>query len=189
MSKNEKYVMKKTIIVFVLFVFGLGIWGYIQIFGSSVPSDIMELVETKETTVLVDFRLPSYKKRLWVVKNKKVIFSTRVSHGKKSGETYAEKFSNKIGSNMSSLGKYRTAKNSYKGKHGLSLRIYGLDPTNDNAFKRNVVFHGADYAKLSFFFTHCRLGRSEGCFATDPVDNLKVIELIKGGKLMHVVGK
>jgi hypothetical protein len=180
--------MKKIITFFVLFVFGLGIWGSIQIFWSSVPSDIKELVQTEETTVLIDFRLPSYQKRLWVFKNKKVIFSARVSHGKKSGETYAENFSNEPHSNMSSLGKYRTSKNSYIGKHGKSLKIYGLDPTNDNAFQRGIVFHGADYAKLSFIFRLGRLGRSEGCFATDPEDNLKLIELIKGGKLIHVIG-
>ena len=181
--------VKKTIIGLTLIISGVVIWASFQLFGNSIPSDILELMGTEETTVLVDFRLPSYKKRLWVVKNKEVIFSARVSHGEKSGYTYAEKFSNKIHSNMSSVGKYITAKNTYTGKHGLSLRIHGLDRTNDNAYKRDIVFHGADYAKLSFIFTHGRLGRSEGCFATDPEDNLKLIELITGGKMMYVVGK
>ena len=179
--------MKQIIIGFTLIITVIAVWASVQLFGGRVPADLLELVQTKETTVLVDFRMPSYKKRLWVVKNGELIFSTRVSHGRESGDLYAKFFSNKKGSHMSSLGKYITA-NVYKGKHGLSLNIVGLDSTNNNAYDRRIVFHGANYSKLSFVLRHGRLGRSEGCFATDPEDNQKLIDLIKEGKMMYVVG-
>jgi hypothetical protein len=47
---------------------------------------------------------------------------------------------------MSSLGVYKTAE-TYNGKHGLSLRLDGLSPTNSKARERAVVVHGADYVE------------------------------------------
>ena len=115
---------------------------------------------------LIDFSRPSQHKRLWVinVEKGKVLFHTLVAHGKASGADVPMAFSNKDGSEMSSLGFYRTAPTTYTGKHGLSLKLVGLDPGfNTNAESRAVVVHGADYVCEDFVKAHGRLGRSQGC--------------------------
>lgn len=45
---------------------------------------------------------------------------------------------------MSSLGIYRCAE-TYEGKHGYSMRLDGLEPTNSLARERAIVIHSADY--------------------------------------------
>lgn len=50
------------------------------------------------------------------------------------------KYDNKIGCGCTSLGKYRIGK-PYIGTFGLAYKLYGLDSTNNNAFKRYVVLH------------------------------------------------
>lgn len=156
--------------------------------NTSLPSDLEEYKNEKGTIIVIDYRLPSYQNRLWVLKDGNVIFTSRVSHGKNSGSTYATEFSNEPSSNKTCIGKFKTG-NVYYGKHGLSLNVYGLEKgINDNAYKRRIVFHGADYSTKEFLFKHGRLGRSFGCFATSPEDNSKIIELIKGGKMVYVKG-
>jgi|GEM_PF-2835164 len=48
-------------------------------------------------------------------------------HGKNSGLAMAKKFSNKRGSQMSSIGLYTTFSDSYYGDNGISIRLYGHD--------------------------------------------------------------
>lgn len=96
----------------------------------------------------MDFSQSSRKKRFYLldIKNKKLLENTYVAHGKNSGMDMAKSFSNVIGSEKSSLGFYIT-KGTYTGKNGFSLRMAGLDRGfNDNAEKRAIVVHGADYA-------------------------------------------
>ena len=50
------------------------------------------------------------------------------------------RFSNTPGSYCTSLGKYKIGK-SYNGTFGLAFKLYGLDPTNSNAYSRSVVLH------------------------------------------------
>jgi hypothetical protein len=139
---------------------------------------------------LIDFARPSVLKRLWVidVEAGKVLFNTLVAHGKKSGENVPLAFSNQNGSEMSSLGFYRTA-STYNGKHGLSLKIIGLDPGfNTNAESRAVVVHGADYVCESFVQQHGRLGRSQGCPALPVAETSAIVQAIKGGSIMYLHG-
>ena len=128
--------------------------------------------------IVIDYGLPCYKKRLWVKEGKKVLLNTYVSHGKNSGKIFAKKFSNVVGSNMSCFGRFKTSE-IYVGKHGLSMRVNGLDPSNKNALQRGIVFHAAEYATEKFLHTNGFLGRSEGCFATSKNDNRMIIELAK----------
>ena len=60
---------------------------------------------------LVDFSRPSQQKRLLVIDvvGGRVLFHTLVAHGKASGADLPVAFSNQEGSEMSSLGFYRTA--------------------------------------------------------------------------------
>ena len=101
----------------------------------------------KNILTLVDFSLSSNTKRLWVIDlDKKIIlFNTLVAHGRNTGEEFAKQFSNQAESFKSSIGFYATGE-IYDGKHGLSLKLDGLEKgLNDNARVRAVVLHGADY--------------------------------------------
>lgn len=119
----------------------------------------------KNLLTLIDFRLSSNKKRIWVIDMAKdsVIYHDLVSHGRNTGNEYAKKFSNVPNSNQSSLGFYVTGEN-YVGKHGLSLRLDGMERDfNSNARRRAVVMHGADYVDEAFTKAYGRIGRSFGC--------------------------
>jgi hypothetical protein len=136
---------------------------------------------TKDVLTLIDFSKSSNTKRLWVIDltTNEVLFNTLVAHGKNTGEEFANYFSNKAESFQSSLGFYATAE-VYIGKHGLSLRLDGLQKgLNDKARERAVVVHGADYVSESFIKNHKRLGRSQGCPALPVEMNKKIINVIK----------
>lgn len=139
---------------------------------------------------IIDYSMPSDKKRMWVVdlKNQKILFNNLVAHAKNSGSLYATQFSNKDGSHKTSLGLYVT-KGTYTGHKGLSLRMQGLEKgINDHAMERAIVVHGAKYANPDFVKKVGRLGRSWGCPAV-PENLVKpIIGTIKGGSLMFLYG-
>jgi hypothetical protein len=145
-------------------------------------------VSRPEVITIIDYSLPSDKKRLWVLDliHGKVLFCCLVSHGRNSGDLMAEKFSNKPGSNASSPGFYSTGE-TYMGKHGLSLALVGLETgINDKARERAIVLHGADYVSDDFIRKYGRLGRSLGCPAV-PVELSKdIIQTIKGGSCLFI---
>lgn len=95
--------------------------------------------KSKSIMTLIDFSKPSTEKRLYVLdmKNKKLLYTSVVSHGKNSGGNYATSFSNKNGSYKSSLGFYLT-ENTYQGRNGYSLVLTGLEKgINDQAKQRS----------------------------------------------------
>ncbi len=57
---------------------------------------------------------------------------------------------------------------------------------NDNARKREVVVHGADYVSESFINNNKRLGRSQGCPAVPVELSKKIIETIKNKSCMFI---
>lgn len=128
----------------------------------------MNTIETRYS-INIDFSLPGTEKRLWLVDNKtgQTILHTYVAHGKGSGTTYAIKFSNIPGSYKSSLGRSLTAE-IYTGKHGKSIKLDGLDKTNNRMRERAIVIHSATYIENG------KGGRSLGCFAV-PYKDMKVI--------------
>lgn len=137
---------------------------------------------------IIDFSKPSVEKRFFLIdiRNRRVIKRTFVAHGKNSGLLHAESFSNVVHSNQSSLGLYVT-ESTYEGKHGYSLRIQGMSKgLNDNALKRAVVIHGADYVSESFIERNGRLGRSFGCPALPFEESREVIDLIKDGTCLFI---
>lgn len=139
---------------------------------------------------IIDFSKPSNEERFFVIdlENKKVDFSTYVTHGKNSGLGTAVKFSNNPNSYQSSLGFYLT-KNTYEGSNGYSLRLLGLEPgINSNAMDRNIVVHGADYATKEFMDKYGFLGRSLGCPAIPEEISKEVIDYIKGGTVLYING-
>lgn len=139
---------------------------------------------------IIDFSKPSNEERFFVIdlENKKVNYSTYVTHGKNTGLGTAVKFSNNPNSYQSSLGFYLT-KNTYEGSNGYSLRLLGLEPgINSNAMERNIVVHGADYATKEFMDKYGFLGRSLGCPAIPENISKEVIDYIKGGTVLYING-
>ena len=142
----------------------------------------------REVLTLIDFSRPSTEKRLFVfdMKQRKLLFSSVVSHGKNSGENYATSFSNEYGSYKSSLGFYLT-ESTYQGKNGYSLILDGLEKgINDRARERAIVMHGAAYANPSVVSKGGRLGRSFGCPAVPQKVTRPIIDTIKGGSVMYI---
>jgi hypothetical protein len=130
---------------------------------------------------IIDFSLPSSEKRLFIIdlKNYKLLFNTYVAHGRNSGKEFANSFSNKPSSFKSSLGFYITG-NTYNGENGFSLKLEGLEKgINDNAGKRAIVMHGADYVNESFLHAQGYMGRSLGCPAVSKQEYKEVINIIK----------
>ncbi|AGA78385.1 hypothetical protein Echvi_2134 [Echinicola vietnamensis DSM 17526] len=138
-------------------------------------------VSADKPLTIIDFSLPSSKKRLWTIDptSGKILHHTWVAHGRNSGGLMAEKFSNTSSSYMSSLGFYRTAE-TYSGKHGYSLRLDGIEKgVNDRARERAIVIHGAEYANPEFIKKYGRLGRSLGCPALPMSQYEAIIDSIK----------
>lgn len=151
---------------------------------------LVEEQSVKRTGIItiIDFSLPSDKERLWVLDliQGKVLFHCLVSHGRNSGELMAETFSNIPGSNASSPGFYTTGE-TYIGKHGLSLKLDGLEMgINDKARTRAIVMHGAYYVSSEFIREYGRLGRSFGCPAVPQELSKEIIETIKGGSCLFI---
>jgi hypothetical protein len=137
---------------------------------------------------LVDFSLSSNVKRLWIIdlSTNMVLLQTLVAHGRNTGEEFANNFSNTPESFKSSLGFYVTGE-VYNGKHGVSLKLDGLEKgLNDNARNRAVVLHGADYVSESFIKNHKRLGRSQGCPAVPVKLVSEIITIIKGQSCLYI---
>jgi len=153
--------MKKLIIVF-LFILALFV-GYLVLSDSKeiglLSSDNkrieFQIADIKKLTnknpqynnkiaFFVDMKIPSGKNRFFVydLKADKIIDKGLVAHGSGSetGTKGKLRFSNVPNSLSTSLGKYYIGKH-YYGKFGRAYKLYGLDETNSNAFKRDIVFH------------------------------------------------
>jgi hypothetical protein len=142
----------------------------------------------KSIISIVDFGKASRYKRLWILdlKSKKVLFHSYVAHGRGSGDDKPYAFSDKHESHQSSLGFYITA-GTYSGKHGLSLKLNGMDAGfNTNALGRAIVVHGADYVSKDFIKEHGRLGRSHGCPAVPQDLKDPIIHAIKDKTVMYI---
>ena len=137
---------------------------------------------------IIDFSLSGNDERMWIIDmdKMKIVHLSLVSHGKNSGELYANKFSNITSSYQSSLGFYTTG-DIYTGKHGMSLYLDGVERgINDNARERAIVIHSADYVSKDFIAKNGRLGRSQGCPAIPVEYHKKVISLISGGSCLYI---
>ena len=138
-------------------VLQLALKGYSNIKDSS--SDMGDFL------AIVDFSISSTEKRFFLIsmKDTSLVHVDYVSHGKHSGDLYANSFSNEKSSLKTSLGFYKISE-SYIGCHGRSLRLDGLDNGyNDNARTRAIVMHAATYAEPMVIKELGRLGKSFGC--------------------------
>lgn len=142
----------------------------------------------KDIITIIDFNLSANYKRLWVIDlaSKTILFQSLVAHGRNTGEEFANNFFNAAQSFKSSVGFYVTGV-VYNGKHGLSLRLDGLEKgVNDNARKRGVVIHAADYVSATFIKNNKRLGRSQGCPAVPVALSKEIISIIKDKSCLFI---
>ena len=147
----------------------------------------------RERLTIIDYELPSYEKRLWVIDmtTGALMFEEWVAHGmgnpRGSGGDmeHALSFSNDHGTRKSSLGAYVTAE-TYRGKHGYSLKLDGLEPgINHRARERAIVMHSAHYVTADRAEDRL-IGRSWGCPAVRPAISRQLIDAIKGGSVVWI---
>lgn len=138
---------------------------------------------------VIDYELPSSERRFWVIdlERKQLLFHEYTSHGSGSDRDHdgrADRMSNVPESGTSNVGLLRSAE-TYHGKHGYSMRMDGLERGfNHNARRRAVVVHSASYVDDRYIARNGKAGRSLGCPALDPDVSGRIIDTIKGGKLI-----
>src|SRR5689334_22348883 len=146
------------------------------------------VIPNRDTFAIADFSLPSRAQRFHLVD----VASGRVSshlvaHGRGSDPAHTgwlHHFSNAPRSNATSAGAYRTD-GLYVGAHGRSIRLTGLDATNNNALSRGIVVHSAWYVSPEMARGRGALGRSEGCFALASASMPEVLQQIGSGCLIY----
>jgi hypothetical protein len=146
------------------------------------------MVRPRDVIGIVDFSLASRDARFHVVDLMNgSVESHLVAHGRGSDPDHSgflELFSNNFGSYASSNGTYVTGE-TYEGKYGLSMKVRGLDWTNNNAEARAIVMHNAWYAEPQMADIHGKLGRSEGCFAFGRASHWQVMNRLGGGRMIY----
>jgi hypothetical protein len=119
--------------------------------------------------MMIDMHIPSGKPRFFLYDFLKdsVLLAGLVTHGSGSDRGMDELlFSNEPNSNCTSLGKYKIGK-SYYGKFGLAYKLYGLDVTNNQAYKRFVVLHAHECVPASSVYP-TEICQSWGCPTVSP---------------------
>jgi len=123
--------------------------------------------------LFVDYGIPSGTPRLfvWDFYQKKIVASTYVMHGPGCGSTDKNpKFSNKPGSECSSLGRFLVTK-----EHGYSLkrsfRLKGLDIDNQTAYARGIMIHSSYWVDKWCWKKYIPLHRARGMNYLWPLIN------------------
>lgn len=159
-----------------------------------IPGRTTVVLHRPAYAVIFDVSKSSTEKRLFLIDMASgQVKSFLAAHGLGSGNgLFPTRFSNRKDSRKTSLG-YFLAGNTYSGVHGLTLRMYGLSKSNDQAYVRDIVMHGARYAKTEFTekinrltgLAYGRLGVSWGCPVLAPDQASHVIAALKGGGVIY----
>jgi hypothetical protein len=123
----------------------------------------------KQIAFLIDMDIPSGKNRFFVYDLTKdsILKTALVAHGSgNKGFSMNAVFSNTCESGYSSFGKYKIG-NKYNGQFGVAYKLYGLDSSNSNAFKRNVVLHSYDCVPSQETYPY-PICNSRGCAMVSP---------------------
>jgi hypothetical protein len=144
-------------------------------------------ISNQKYLTIIDFTVSSNSKRMFIIdtENWNLVTSTHVAHGMKSGEEFANEFSNIEHSHQSSIGFYLTGE-IYDGKHGYSLKLDGLEYSNNKARDRGVVIHSADYVCEDYIQKNGRLGRSHGCPALPKEGYKEIVDLLCEGSCLYI---
>lgn len=144
-------------------------------------------IACRDVVGVADFSLPSRSPRLHLVDLVGGgVETVLVAHGRGSDPErtgWLSVFSNAPGSDATSRGAFLTS-DFYIGKHGRSMRLVGLEPTNSNAEPRGIVVHAAEYVGPGVVEAQGMLGRSEGCFAVSPADLPRMLKRLGPGRLL-----
>ena len=122
-----------------------------ELLALSLKSRLNEIIRyaqhngySTEYFFLINMGIWSGKNRFFVydMRRDSIALSGLVAHGNCNNRFLEQaRFSNATNCGCSSSGKYKVGP-SYRGEFGKSYRLYGLDSTNSNAFKRAIVLHG-----------------------------------------------
>jgi hypothetical protein len=140
----------------------------------------------EQYVLFLDYGIPSGTPRLfvWDFNQKKIVASTYVMHGPGCGSTDENpKFSNKPGSECSSLGRFLVTK-----EHGYSLkrsfRLKGLDIDNQTAYARGIMIHSSYWVDKWCWKKYIPLHRAscKGCVTVSSRGMNYLWPLINGEK-------
>lgn len=115
-----------------------------------------------------------------------------VAHGIGSDpddDGYASFFSNVYNSLTSSLGAALGAER-YVGQNGLSLRLDGLEPSNNQMRMRDIVVHSYRPERRRYFNAELvaargKPGSSEGCFVVEPEKRDWIMDTLENGGFLY----
>jgi hypothetical protein len=146
------------------------------------------VIKRRDVIGITDFSKASREPRFYLVNLLSgMVTEYHVAHGRGSDPGHSgwlERFSNLPGSEASSNGAYVTG-DIYYGRYGRSLRLSGLDYSNNNALGRAIVVHGAWYSEPKVADQYGKLGRSEGCFALGETNLQYVLYQLGQGRLLY----
>jgi len=136
--------------------------------------------------IMVDMSIHSGKNRIFIYdfKKKEITIEGLCAHGVGGGSTPTKPvFSNKEGSYCTSLGKYKVKGRSYSnwGIH-VHYKMYGIEKTNSNAFKRIVVLHSYTPVPNQEIYPQTLFGQSAGCPVLSDATMKKIDVLLKTKK-------
>jgi hypothetical protein len=168
--------------------------------AEGVPSNILEealkyykknqqVIQNDNFIAMADMSQNSTKKRFYILNlHDGSVESMHIAHGVNSetSKGHATKFSNKVNSLRTALGFYVTEVDTFDGKNGESLRLYGLSKTNDNAYERGIIIHPAHYVSEEYIKKEGMLGTSEGCPAVSYANIESVLTKLKGKALLYI---
>ena len=147
-----------------------------------------DVIWRRDIVGIADYGVHSAQRRFHFVNlDREEVQSYHVSHGRGSDpehDGWLNHYSNVEGSNATSRGAYVTWE-WYVGRYGTSVRLGGLDTTNNNALERYIVMHRAKYAEPSHVDRWGRLGRSNGCFALGEEQFRIALLNLSGGRLLY----
>lgn len=140
----------------------------------------------EQYVLFVDYTIPSGKPRLfvWDFQKQRIVASTYAMHGPGGGSTNKKpRFSNRPGSNCSSLGRFLVTKDRGT-KLKRSFRLKGMDFDNQTAYERGLMIHSSKWVDSHCWMDYIPLhSRScQGCVTVSSRGMSYLWELINNEK-------
>ncbi len=138
-----------------------------------------------DVVVLCDFARHSGTPRFWIydAANDRVLYRTLCSHGNGPGNTASQPvFSNTPKTSCSCLGMFRIERFNMMRRERPSLQIEGLEESNNNALRREILIHtGKVPCRFPFgiFPFYIPLSNdSQGCFTSNYGTLVELIDMV-----------